>query len=208
MNNMKGFILGFGLSILGLSLYNPQHVQSKTNDKTDYNNYKIDLFKQAKADANSSFEIASIEKTTIFASGNVLETTTKTLEDIKDVDNITTNQTQDNIDSFDIALDTENINGLEDEEILNINMDDIIPIEINPNHIQNAKVTDIEDTEKVAMLPTSLDINESNDETEESPWVIAKGSKHIDNKMRIEENDTFKVSTNINQEEKFAREDL
>ena len=188
MNNMKGFILGFSLSILSISLYNP-HTNLENKKEISFNNYKIDLFKEAKATATPSFDLATIKKETLFTDNTLKETSTYT--DNKD---------------FIIAYE-EDANGIEDEEILSINTDDIIPIEINNNHIKNAQVNTESTNEKVAMLPDETPyFDETIETSEESPWIVAKGNKHIDNKMLLENN--LNVSSAIAPSETFIKEDL
>ena len=188
MNNMKGFILGFSLSILGVCLYSPQsNLESKK--QTPLNNYKIDLFKEAKATTNTSFDLANIKKETIFSSNTTEENTTPS-----------------NDEELIIAYN-EDTNGIEDEEILSINTDDIIPIEINNSHIKNAQINSESTDEKVAMLPEETPyFDEIVESSKESPWVIAKGSKHIDNKMLLENN--INVSSAITPNETIIKEDL
>lgn len=188
MNNMKGFILGFSLSILSISLYTPQgNLENKK--EIPLNNYKIDLFKEAKATTIPSFDLASIKKETLF--------TDNTLED-----------TSTHIDNKELVIAyEEDSNGIEDEEILSINTDDIIPIEINNNHIQNAQINSDNTDEKVAMLPEETPyFDETIETSEESPWIVAKGSKHIDNKILQENN--INVSSAITPDETIIKEDL
>ncbi len=188
MNNMKGFILGFSLSILGICLYE-QPATPNNKREVSFNNYKIDLFKEAKATTDITYSISNVKKETIFAS-----TFTDSNESADDEDIV-------------IALNDEDINGVEDEEILTINTEDIIPIEINNNPIKNAQIATNNLDEKVAMLPsedTSFDAD--NELKEESPWIIAKGGKHIDNKMLLEDN--INVSTAITPDETIIKEDL
>ena len=213
MNNMKGFILGFGLSILGVSLYSNSSSSLQTQNNYKKSNIKIELFKEANALTNKDINIlSSIQKETIF------EADFKAL----DIPNTTTAQTNNtNKDELDIAynlsdintsnedtsnLNYEDINGIEDEEILIISSDDTIPMEINDFGTQNASLNTTANNDKVAMLPT--DLTETNDffEDNTSPWVVAKGKKS-DGTMFISDEDNFQISKTFNTED-VAQEDL
>ena len=199
MSNIRGFILGFGLSVLSFYLYDQTLEQAKSNNKA-FANYKIELFKEAAATPVIPFNIAYINKT---------EPTIPTIISEETVANLTTEDTTpaNPNEELTIAFENENINGIEDEEILNINTDDIIPIEINNTPISNATIaTDLE-TEKVAMLPSDDQQLENTSPEEDSPWVIAKTRKKNDNNTTLEENN-LNVSKNIEPVENFIEEDL
>ena len=104
----------------------------------------------------------------------------------------------------DTSLD--NIEGIDDIEILNINTNDIIPIEHNDITNNNTSISHIENEEKVALLPDEILISDE----EESPWVIAKGSKHIDNKKLLEKYtpSNSNITTNTPLENKDNKEDI
>ena len=127
-------------------------------------NIKLELFKQAKAN-------------TVFATPLQHNIKKQTLSEHKISNNL---------------LDS--IEGVDDIEILNINTNDIIPIEHNNIANNNTIISHIEDEEKVASLP-----NEAlTQDEEESPWVIAKGNKHIDNKKLLEKYNTPENNITIN----------
>lgn len=177
MNEFKYFVIGFSLSLVSISLYakTPNVAQSQTQAPVD--NIKISLFKDNNANL-PSLKLAEIKKQTLLTQNNK-ETLT------------------DNTPSLAYNTNTvDNVDGIEDDEILNINTDDIIPIEFNSSSsIKNAKLNNNDDTIKVAHLPNTTP---STTEDNLSPWVVAKGSRHIKNKILLENNQINDIELSAN----------
>lgn len=156
--------------ILGLSLsilcitLYSEYSYTEKKPSKPQQNIKLELFKQAKASTLPTIPLQKSIKK-------------QTLSEYK---------------ISDTSLD--NIEGVDDIEILNINTNDIIPIEHNNIINNNTSISHIENEEKVALLPNEISISDE----EESPWVIAKGSKHIDNKKLLEKYNTSNNSITIN----------
>lgn len=166
MKGTTGFIIGFTLSLTSVSLGCLLCLSPNTHTINDNSSYtQIDLFKNNTSPAlkqNTSDLFASVHKTSL-----------------------TPNIFQDTVHNH--SNDYENI-APEDDEILNINIDGSIPIEYDNNHLysEQAEVVQYDETELTAMLPTH--ITDTSDEFDESsPWVIAKGGKHIKNKQLLED---------------------
>ena len=172
MSGVKCFILGFCLSVSSIALY----AQLQTSTTTKKNNLptpyiSIDLFK------TSDTHVRPVSLDTLFA-----HIQKQSLE-IKEIEN-----TQNLADtSPDSALTTE---GVEDDEILSINMDADIPIEFSAsaNNEQQAEVIFNDDENKTAMLPEE-DIPHTSENTDNSPWAVVKAHNNIRNKKLLEKLD-------------------
>lgn len=158
MKGIKGFIVGFSVSLVSVSfagqLYS-EHPQNKPTPKLKQN-IEINLFKGTNTQPSSS-------KPVIFSS-------------IKK-ESLKTGDTQ--------IIAENNINSENDEEILSINIDNIIPIDFTETSesAEQIQVSGADNTQDiVASLP---DVSTSDNEN--SPWIVAKGSNHIKNKKAIEE---------------------
>lgn len=161
MKGAKSFIIGFSLSLASMSAYG-QLFHSLTPNKYLYHseqNIKIDLFKSPTEHTKPVEIFANIQKSSL-----IKDTPPKTL-----------------------SIDTD-INAPEDDEILSVNIDGIIPIELEQtdNFTKQAEIAHFEDEEISAMLPTHID-NDEGDYLADNPWVTAKGSKHIKNKQLLNE---------------------
>ena len=168
MNEIKSFVIGFGLSVLGISLYTHTFSSTPTTQPTPGESVKISLFKDTSSNITLN-KLAEIKKQSL-----LIENTEKPLP-IEETPSLAYN-----------LEDLDNIDGTEDDEILNINTDDIIPIDFNSSSsIKSAQHSEAVDDLKVALLPEDQIPTE---EQIESPWVVAKGSKHIKNKILLEEN--------------------
>ncbi len=166
MNEAKSFILGFSLSIFGVSLYSG-YCQTEELPSIPQNTIKLELFKEAKAEqAQTNMLHANIKK--------------QTISEYKIADNTILS----------------NINSDEDDEILTINTPDIIPIEHNILANSHTSILNEEKNEKVAMLPNTA----TNYTKEDSPWVIAKGSKKIDNKNLLEKYNDSNIDISLSLE--------
>jgi len=158
MKGIKNFILGFSLSLFSVSLYGQLSLFAPAKPKdTHIKHINIELFKKNISQNNFSSKalFSQIKKETFV---------TETLQD-----------TQTAFVSPD---------GFEDDEILSINNDEIIPIEFsNPvTNTESAEVVFDNHEEKTAMLPESL----REDETFDNPWILTKGRSSIKNKQLLE----------------------
>ena len=177
MSEVKNFVLGFTLSILGFTIYNQEATSISPKQSTAQPNVKIDLFKEKSFSTNTHVNLIPIEKETILSAPTALQQEKNT----KDL----------------LIADTSSINGIEDDEILNINIEGIIPIEINNEAPNSASFSNSEKEEKVALLPSN------NLETEASPWSITQTSRSK-NKLSIPQINTsntpsYKVAEKIKQ---------
>ena len=179
MSEIRSFVIGFGLSVLGISLYTQSTTIEPTPSKQLNSNIKISLFKDANTNI-STLKLDSIKKETL------------SVQNQPDTTNMPINNVQSLAYNID---DISTIDGIEDDEILNINTDDIIPIDFNhASSIRDAKPNHNDNTLKVAHLPEeSTTINDST-----SPWVVAKGGKHLKNKMLIIEDDIKDIELSAN----------
>lgn len=160
MSGIKNFIIGFSLSLFSVTLigrlYSPVNTEIK---KLPSQNIKIDLFKTASA------SVIPQAAPTLFA-------------EIKKESFIR--------DDFSKTAANISPEGTEDDEILSVNIDGIIPIELSSSNLSDAEVLYHSEDNESAMLPTAEIIQEE-DFSNDSPWVIAKGSKHIKNKKLLEQ---------------------
>ena len=183
MSGIKNFVLGFGISLAGASFAG--HFLNSTTLKQEHifpeQKIQIELFKSAEA------------KTTL----NGFSTTQ--LVDKKTIQNSTYNVAS--LSTTPFASEE----GSDDDEILSINIENIIPIELeNSSPNTDTQILNIDENDNlVAMLPTN---NITQDENT-SPWIITKGSNFIDNKNLIETNNlkedllSNKLSSNENDSE-------
>jgi hypothetical protein len=161
---MKSFILGFSCSLIGIfaikeSLFIP--VKSSKLSST-VQTTKIDLFK-----SNTS---------------PVIMTKSPLFVDIKKT------SLSDNTDSF--AQNNHSVpdtNGAEDDEILSINIEDTIPIEFDSSNLPSysAQITQDEDENLVASLPTTIENKDIIADNSTSPWVAVKSSKRPPKNQKI-----------------------
>lgn len=168
MNEVKSFIIGFSLSILGVSLYSQASSLDTEPLPSPRQDLRISLFK----DNNTSTIIntpAKIKKTTFSSEGDLST-------------QLAANKTSvsTNIQENTILITTENadeVEGLEDDEIININTDELIPIAFNnESDILGATPPMDSNEDKVASLPVE-NINNN------SPWITAKGNLSPKNKL-------------------------
>ena len=180
MKNLSGFILGFSLSLIGIALIKDK--PSATPLRYSQNDLKINLFQIPHEHHLVSQNIfANIQKQSL----QQTVSDTPSNQDVFTVAHLDTLKNDTPLPSTsDIIYSPSNVEGEEDDIILNINTDDIIPIDVNKDSLQSkhAEVSHIADDNKIAMLPDYT--SEADEET--SPWVIAKGSKHIKNKKLLE----------------------
>ena len=169
MNEVKSFIIGFSLSILGVSLYSQASPSTPLHTNLPSQNIKISLFKDS--DTISTAHISQkINKETIL-SNNILNTPTETT------------LPQDNKESTSIANAEEIalIDGIEDDEIININTDELIPIAFNTDSNILGATQPSTSEDKVALLPPDNSTEDFDQHL--SPWSIAKGNLSSKNKL-------------------------
>lgn len=183
MAGIKSFVLGFGLSFCSVMLYG--HLQNCSHPapvNSVAKPFDINLYKKT----SKSFQIASSSH--LFATVKKQSLTTPT-----DVSQITFEQSPD---------------GPEDDEILSINLDENIPMEItfSSDIINQADTASDSSEEKSAMLPTDLTLTEN--DTSNSPWLVAKGSPNIKNKRLLEQLSQANAEQNLLDTPQLADADL
>ena len=216
MRGMKSFVLGFSLSLFSMSvggqLYSSAAGKTHLPLQTDI---KIDLFKTKEDAINKAASdiLAKVQKQTITTSviSCLTEKPSASAPDKADSFRFLFEKELPETETAEIAYAPQDINGIEDDEILSVNIDGSIPIEFENTDKQNlnAEIAQSEDENKVAMLPTST-LSDSEDFIPDTPWVVAKGSKHIKNKKLLEKyqdqqpqdlfTDNFKQAANEDQE--------
>lgn len=216
MRGMKSFVLGFSLSLFSMSvggqLYSSAAGKTHLPLQTDI---KIDLFKTKEDAINKATSdiLAKVQKQTITTSAisGLTEKPSASAPDKADSFRFLSEKELPETETAEIAYAPQDINGIEDDEILSVNIDGSIPIEFENTDKQNlnAEIAQSEDENKVAMLPTST-LSDSEDFIPDTPWVVAKGSKHIKNKKLLEKyqdqqpqdlfTDNFKQAANEDQE--------
>lgn len=163
MTGIRNFILGFGLSLFSVALGGQLYFSAPTTQKKlSTQVVKINLFKNATARQIPLFEPLPEKTNTVAESKG---------GDIRAVSPLVSYE------------------GEEDDEILSVNVDDIVPIEFSASDSpEQAEVLYFADEDMSAMLP--VDASQYGDDiTPSSPWVVAKGNKHIKNKMLLEQFD-------------------
>lgn len=216
MRGMKSFVLGFSLSLFSMSvggqLYSSAAGKTHLPLQTDI---KIDLFKTKEDAINKAASdiLAKVQKQTITTSAisSLTEKPSASAPDKAASFRFLSEKELPETETAEIAYAPQDINGIEDDEILSVNIDGSIPIEFENTDKQNlnAEIAQSEDENKVAMLPTST-LSDSEDFIPDTPWVVAKGSKHIKNKKLLEKyqdqqpqdlfTDNFKQAANEDQE--------
>lgn len=216
MRGMKSFVLGFSLSLFSMSvggqLYSSAAGKTHLPLQTDI---KIDLFKTKEDAINKAASdiLTKVQKQTITTSAisGLMEKPSASAPDKADSFRFLSEKELPETETAEIAYAPQDINGIEDDEILSVNIDGSIPIEFENTDKQNlnAEIAQSEDENKVAMLPTST-LSDSEDFIPDTPWVVAKGSKHIKNKKLLEKyqdqqpqdlfTDNFKQAANEDQE--------
>ncbi len=191
MRAFRGFILGFSLSLVSVSLTGHLLSSSALHNATyaRASDVKIDLFKKDTIQ-HSQTVFANVQKHSLLSADSGVESfDNKRPAEIK-----LANFSQDNTftsaeaPNSDIVYAPENIEGSEDDEILNINIGNQIPIDFSKDtQTPNAVISQGDtDNNKIALLPSQITPNSDND-VFDSPWVVAKGSKHIKNKKLLED---------------------
>lgn len=165
MSGIKNFVLGFGFSLASMSIAG-QFFNTNTQDykqSLPAQKVQIELFKTAEA------------RTTLlgFQSTQLVDKKTITTSSY-DIANL----------SIPTSISQE---GSDDDEILSINIDNIIPIELEDISTEDSN-TQILNTDESNNLVAMLPNNKITHEEETSPWIVTKGSNFIDNKNLIEAN--------------------
>lgn len=163
MTGAKNFILGFILSFcsvtLGGQLYSSAPSKSKDNSAQPVT---INLFKNHQPIPQK------------FSSANIFANIQKETLSVSDF-------------SFAQPNLAESAEGIEDDEIISITIDDTIPIEFRGpvSDEKQAEVVLEDNEENTAMLPTDLRDDETFDS--KSPWVVAKGAPNVKNKKLLDD---------------------
>lgn len=215
MRGMKSFVLGFSLSLFSMSvggqLYSSAagktHLPLQTDIKIDLFKTKEDAINKAASDIWPSTEADYYHFCDFRPNGETFSFCPRQSRLFPFPFRKELPETE----TAEIAYAPQDINGIEDDEILSVNIDGSIPIEFENTDKQslNAEIAQSEDENKVAMLPTST-LSDSEDFIPDTPWVVAKGSKHIKNKKLLEKyqdqqpqdlfTDNFKQAANEDQE--------
>ncbi len=201
MKGIKDFALGFVFSLFSMSLAGQLRLSSFENGHIDIipGSIKIDLFRPA-AETNmiqTTIQLPAVQKETLFTAQTTLlqaseEEFTFLLSQESPFSNSSTKDVQpfDELRNLEIAYaPDQDINGAEDAEILTVNIDSgIIPIDFEATSFpaSDVEISHSEDDSKIAMLPTEPTKNTTSNFEEDSPWVVAKGSKYIKNKKLLE----------------------
>jgi len=181
MRGVREFIIGFSFSLASVSLGGQlYYFPASANNTNKYSHVtKINLFKDT-----SSLQ-KQIEPTNIFA-------------DIKHhslIKEAATSIKKETIKSDTQAIQP--INAPDDDEILSINIDGTIPIEYDSDAVssQHAEILHYEDENISAMLPT--DISDDVEFQEDTPWAVAKGSRHIKNKQLLQDMESKDIASDL-----------
>ncbi len=168
MKGIKSFIAGFSLSLISAAFAGQLYTPLQPQKKYAARNITIDLFKK------SSMPIASADNPPLIK-GIAKHSLINTAE-IETIGAIPQ-----------LSDDTDNINGAEDDEILSVNVDDIIPIDfISPKSNRQAEISGTEEESLSAMLPNDVNYDDTAFD-DNDPWDIAKGGKYVKNKKLLED---------------------
>jgi len=163
MTGTKNFILGFILSFCGVTLGGQLYTSAPSKTEAiPTQPVNINLFKNHQPVPHN------------FSSASIFANIQKETLSISDA-------------SFMQKSPIENTEGIEDEEIISITIDDTIPIEFGSaaSDDKQAEVTSEDSEDSVAMLPTDLRDDETFDS--ETPWAVAKGAPNMKNKRLLED---------------------
>ncbi len=170
MSGVKCFILGFCLSVSSIALYTQMHISSTSPKKNTSIPYvSIDLFKR------NETHVRSVALETLF-----IPIQKQSLE-------IKESESSQNFADVSLA-ESSSADGIEDDEILSINMDADIPIDFSTSENDDAPaevVLNEKEEEKLALLPEDGFVS-SDEKIDNSPWAVAKTSKSIKNKKLLE----------------------
>lgn len=189
MRAFRGFILGFSLSLVSVSLTG-HLLSSSTLHGTSFTkgaDIRIDLFKKDTSPLVHNV-FANIQKHSLLPPASDAFSSKEVPISEINLASSSINSTTNTSVPPDVVYAPENIEGSEDDEILNVNIDEQIPIDFNTEvpH-QNAVISQSDtDNNKIALLPSQITPDTNND-VFASPWVVAKGSKHIKNKKLLED---------------------
>ena len=200
MKGIKGFALGFSFSLFSMSLAGQLFPFSSKNEHPSIipGSIKIDLFRPTSETGmvKAAIQLPNIQKETLFAAQTAPQHTSEEKftallpqELSLPLSSPTDKLPADDLNGLEIAYaPEENINGTEDAEILAVNIDsDIIPIDFETTTpVSDVEIAHSEDDSKVALLPTDTLNDTTEDFEDDSPWVIARGNKHIKNKKLLE----------------------
>lgn len=155
MKGIKNFITGFSLSLISMSFIGQLYSPLSPQKQYSANNIKIDLFKTH----DTSIPTTKISLLKTVSKHSIIHT----------------------VKAEESPISTNSIEGMEDDEILSVNVDGFIPIDYETTSPLQAEILHQENDNLAASLP--YDVN-YNDEllTENSPWEIAVGNTHTKNK--------------------------
>lgn len=186
MRGIREFIIGFSFSLASVSLGGQlYYYPASVNNIEKYSHVaRIELFKDTSLLQKQTESInifADIEHHSLIKK---IEPDTKG-EAVKDDTSI-----------------IQSVNAPEDDEILAVNIDGTIPIEYDSSTVSShhAEVLHYDDDDISAMLPTN--ITDNTEFQEDTPWAVAKGSKHIKNKQLLQELESENIAADL--ENNFA----
>lgn len=159
MRGIQGFIVGFSISLVSVSFAGQlysEHPKIK-NQPNLKQNIEINLFKEPNTILNT----------------NINSSLAKVEKESLFVSNTTT-------------VAENNINSENDDEILSINIENIIPIDFSTTS-ESTEDVQISQNETSQDIVASLPKNDSPQTESESPWIVAKGSNHAKNQNTIKE---------------------
>lgn len=191
MWEFKNFIFGFGLSLVGVSLTSHLLASSAhiSHVYPSHSSIQIELFKSDNT-AFKNISFAEIQKNSlldIHPSQDNMSSSSQSSE-IK-LAELPSTKNEISSENSDIIYSPQEIDGPEDDEILSVNIDNSIPIDFEKqqNYSYDAEVSYSGDTDnQIALLPTDTSVDNI-DNSFDSPWVVAQGSKHIKNKKLLEQ---------------------
>lgn len=160
MTGIKNFVLGFTLSLCSIALYEQLRLPvTPKSSAISARTVNLSLYKKASTSTHlvQTANLFAPVKKQSLASVNTQKFTAQVSD------------------------------GLEDDEILSINIDGNIPIDFSfsDGNTNQSEVLQSDNEEKSAMLPTDLTEEEKNQIN--SPWVVAKGSPSMKNKKLLDE---------------------
>lgn len=190
MKGIKNFITGFTLSLVSVSLSGQLYTSISANHQSFPHQppIKIDLFKKKAPQAlQKGMDILTPIQKEDFVQPlpeNIVDTPSIEVS-LNELENFPTpvKNVEKPLSRNDIVYSPE---GMEDDEILSINVDDIIPIDFSTSpHATEAEFSNRAGDNLVATLPETM-ITEEEIYTPDDTWSVIKGNKYTKNKKIIE----------------------
>ena len=191
MKGIKNFILGFSLSLVSVAIIGQLSSSAPHSQNISYpSEVKIDLFK----DSSHGKLVYTPEVKSNIQKISLVKNNTKSIslpqEEVQ-ISELDLTQPIQESDESEVIFSYDDVEGIDDEEVLAVNIEKDIPIEFDSSSETNlhAEIAHSAEDEQVAMLPTVFANSEENYENnsfDDSPWVIAKGNKHVNNKKLVE----------------------